>query len=117
MRHIHLTVLLASALVLSWPVAAQTTAPSGTATPAPGAVPQQDRQQLCDGVLCEDPDQQRDLQKLHAQDLEWMDSYGPATGGGSGNAQGGGQRGPGNGAGAGAGRGTGGAGGQGQGPR
>ena len=118
MRRISPIAALVSALALSWPAMAQsvgtgtppatagTGTPSGTGTPvgtppattggpagaqATGTGPQRDQQQLCDGIPCENPDQQRDMQKLHAQDMDWLDNYGPAAGGGPGNAQ---KRGP-----------------------
>ena len=115
MRSISPIAVLVSALALSWPAMAQpagtgtgtlagTGTPAGTQSGTPpattggpagaqatGTGPQRDQQQLCDGVPCEDPDQQRDMQKLHAQDMDWLDNYGPAAGGGPGNAQ---KRGP-----------------------
>lgn len=88
MRRVCSTVLFASALALSWPALAQTT---GTQATTPGAGPQRDQQQLCDGKPCEDPAQQQDMQRLHSQDMDWLDNYGPAAGGGPGDAQ---KRGP-----------------------
>lgn len=117
MRYLRLTLLVASIWGLAMPAAAQTTEPSSTPTTsttvAPGTGPDRTRQQLCDGQPCEDPDQARDMQRLHSQDMDWLDNYGPAAGGGPGNAQ---RRGPHSTSGAGP-RGAGGAGGAGhQGP-
>lgn len=99
MRRISAIAALVSGLALSWPAMAQSvgsgTPPATTGGPAgaqaTGTGPQRDQQKLCDGIPCENPDQQRDMQKLHAQDMDWLDNYGPAAGGGPGNAQ---KRGP-----------------------
>lgn len=106
MSHWYPAVIFASVLAIAGPAAAQTTDQSSTPV-APGSGPQRDRQQLCDGKPCETPDQQRDMQKLHTQDMDWLDNYGPAAGGGAGNSQQRGQRGPNGAKGSGSGGGTG----------
>ena len=95
MRYLRLIVLLASGVALATPAVAQTTGQSGTpaanSATAPGTGPDRTREQLCDNKPCEDPAQQRDLQKLHAQDMDWLENHGPAAGGTPGDAQ---KRGP-----------------------
>lgn len=91
MRSLYSAFMFASLVALAGPAAAQSSSQSSSTPAAQGSGPQQDRQQLCDGKPCETPDQQRDMQKLHTQDMDWLDNYGPAAGGGPGNAQ---QRGP-----------------------
>ena len=98
MKRLHLLLVAFVPLIASSALAQSSGGtPPSSATPGsatPGAGPQQDRDRLCDGKPCEDADRERDMQKLHAQDMEWLDNYGPAAGGSPGTAQRHGPHGP-----------------------